>query len=116
MNKQPRTTDTDKLLASLKKEVEFCIKEKFNEKNTRFYLGRETALTDLIKQIKSGKFNVDPIPLPTIKPHEAHACPKCGNKNCFTIPIAELNVPWFMCSFCSKPSPKKEWLELIPNE
>lgn len=45
------------LLDCLKKEVGFCIEEKFNEKNTRFYLGRETVLTDIIEQIESGKFD-----------------------------------------------------------
>jgi flagellar basal body rod protein FlgG len=46
------------LLESLKKELEVCTKEKFNEKKTRFYLGRETVLTDLIGQIESGRFNI----------------------------------------------------------
>lgn len=50
--------DKNKLLESLKKESEFCIKEKFNEKNTRFHLGRETVLTDIIKQIESGRFDI----------------------------------------------------------
>ncbi|GGF86723.1 hypothetical protein [Paenibacillus aceti] len=68
MYKQLRLIDADWLLECLKKEAEFCIKEKFNEKNTRFYLGRETVLTDIIRQIESGKFDVDPITLPTIKP------------------------------------------------
>lgn len=47
MNKQP--IDAEKLLDCLKKEANFCIKEKFNEKNTRFHLGRETVLTDIIR-------------------------------------------------------------------
>jgi hypothetical protein len=51
--------DKVKLLKCLKKEAEFCIKEKFNEKKTRFYLGRETVLTDIVGQIESGKFDVD---------------------------------------------------------
>ncbi|MGG4552590.1 hypothetical protein [Paenibacillus humicus] len=62
-----RLIDADWLLECLKKEAEFCIKEKFNEKNSRFYLGRETVLTDIINQIESGKFDISPIP-PTIKP------------------------------------------------
>lgn len=49
--------DKKKLLDSLKKEADFCIKEKFNEKNTRFHLGRETVLNDMIRQIESGKFD-----------------------------------------------------------
>jgi hypothetical protein len=49
--------DKEKLLECLKKEAEFCIKEKFNEKNTRFYLGRESVLTDIIGHIESGKFD-----------------------------------------------------------
>ncbi|XEC97027.1 hypothetical protein AB6A23_11080 [Paenibacillus tarimensis] len=49
--------DKAKLLECLKKEAEFCIKEKFNEKKTRFYLGRETVLTDVIRQIESGTFD-----------------------------------------------------------
>lgn len=65
---KPKLIDADYLLECLKKESEFCIKEKFNEKNTRFYLGREMALTDIIKQIESGKFDANPITLPTIKP------------------------------------------------
>ncbi|KZS48105.1 hypothetical protein AWU65_20325 [Paenibacillus glucanolyticus] len=51
--------DQTKLMGCLKKELEFCIKEKFNEKNTRFYLGRETVLTDIINQIESDKFCPD---------------------------------------------------------
>ncbi|MDH6427247.1 hypothetical protein M2109_000330 [Paenibacillus sp. PastH-3] len=51
--------DKEKLLQSLKKEADFCIKEKFNERKTRFYLGRETVLTDMIRQIESGKFDVE---------------------------------------------------------
>jgi hypothetical protein len=45
------------LIDCLKKEAELCIKEKFNENKTRFYLGRETALTDIIRQIESGRFD-----------------------------------------------------------
>ncbi|MEW8986851.1 MAG: hypothetical protein AB2401_07605 [Bacillus sp. (in: firmicutes)] len=68
MNNQVKLIDENKLLESLKKELEFCVKEKFNERNTRFYLGRETALTDIIKQIETGKFTSDTPPVPTIKP------------------------------------------------
>ncbi|KZS45722.1 hypothetical protein AWU65_07245 [Paenibacillus glucanolyticus] len=59
MNNQVNLIDADMLLECLKKEAEFCIKEKFNENNTRFYLGRETVLTDIIKQIESGRFALD---------------------------------------------------------
>lgn len=70
--------DADKLLERLKKEAKFCIKEKFNEKNTRFYLGRETVLTDIIKLIESDAFDPDPIPLPTIKQYDAVRHPDYG--------------------------------------
>ncbi|KZS47764.1 hypothetical protein AWU65_18465 [Paenibacillus glucanolyticus] len=60
MNKQVKLIDQTKLLEGLKKELEFCIKEKFKEKNTRFYLGRESVLTDIIKQIESGRFDSNP--------------------------------------------------------
>lgn len=66
MSKQEKLISADKLLKCLKKELGFCIKEKFNEKNSRFHLGRETVLTDIIRQIESGTFNPDPVP--TIKP------------------------------------------------
>ncbi|MPY20277.1 hypothetical protein [Paenibacillus glucanolyticus] len=68
MNNQVNLIDADMLLECLKKEAEFCIKEKFNENNTRFYLGRETVLTDIIKQIESGAFAIYTPPVPTIKP------------------------------------------------
>ncbi|WP_054954977.1 hypothetical protein [Paenibacillus dakarensis] len=70
MNNQVKLIDGNWLLECLKKEAEFCIKEKFNEKNTRFYLGRETVLTDIIRQIESGKYEYvsDTPPVPTIKP------------------------------------------------
>ena len=64
MNNKVKLIDENKLLESLKKELEFCVKERFNEKKIRFYLGRETGLTDIIKQIESGKFTPDT----TIKP------------------------------------------------
>lgn len=70
MNNQVKLIDETKLLGRLKKELEFCTKEKFNKKNTRFYLGRETVLTDIIRQIESGDYYYvpDTPPVPTIKP------------------------------------------------
>lgn len=53
--------DKLKLLESLKKEEEICVREKFNKQNTGFYLGRETALGDIIRQVESGKFDVEEV-------------------------------------------------------
>lgn len=39
MNNKVKLIDENKLLESLKKELEFCVKERFNEKKIRFYLG-----------------------------------------------------------------------------
>lgn len=68
MNNQVKLIDESKILSALKKELEFCIKEKFNEKNTRFYLGRETVLMDIIRKIEAGEFASETPPVPTIKP------------------------------------------------
>ncbi|WP_422661631.1 hypothetical protein ACK8P5_26275 (plasmid) [Paenibacillus sp. EC2-1] len=45
----------------------------------------------------------------TIKPAEAYACPKCGNKNCFNKPLDETQVDWLKCSFCDSRHPTEEW-------
>ena len=79
MNNQVKLMDENKLLESLKKELEFCVKEKFNERNTRFYLGRETVLTDIIRKIEAGEYIPDTPPVPTIKPGDkGYKCKACN--------------------------------------
>ncbi|MNB81430.1 hypothetical protein D3C75_282120 [compost metagenome] len=94
MDKQVKLIDADKLLDQARVG------------------GNVTTYSELVEWIESGVLAPDPVPLPTIKQGETHTCPKCGNHNCFVTPINELNAEWFMCSFCNKPSPKEEWMEV----
>ncbi|MNM49631.1 hypothetical protein D3C81_606380 [compost metagenome] len=100
MDKQVKLIDADKL--------QYWLSNKMHNtgSDSAYY-----ALEALLDELDAGTFNPDPIP-PTIKQGESHPCPKCGNHNCFVTPINELNAEWFMCSFCNKPSPKEEWMEV----
>lgn len=58
--------DKEKLLGLLKKELEFCRKEKFSDnKKSHFFVGRETVFTDIIAQIDSG--NLDDLTIEGLK-------------------------------------------------
>ncbi|GBF73146.1 hypothetical protein PA598K_01431 [Paenibacillus sp. 598K] len=49
--------DKKRLLECLEKEEVSCGKRKFQEKD-RFYMGRETAIRDVIARIELGEFDV----------------------------------------------------------
>lgn len=68
-----RLIDADKLLDRLEREKFYWF-----GREGKYGDGHYDAYENLVKNIESGAFNPDPIPLPTIKPEETqYVCSEC---------------------------------------